>query len=525
MSTGPARPSTSCPASTPRPPYQAPYAEDDACATLTPSVRGQRSTIGTLTGQAEDTGGEVEGEVTGAPEAAVIAIPYSEHVRCPFAQNLIPILGDTDGDDETRACTSVMCDLQLEGTGDSPDDVLLDNEYSKLNGIRADRADGVYFRNFTIQQAEFNSLYVMESDGFVIDRVVARANDEYGFLAFASDHGLFTDCEGYYNGDSAIYPGSASDLYGDVDEFGQPFQRYAIEITRCKMHDNALGYSGTAGNAVYAHDNDIWGNGTGIATDSFFPDHPGLPQDHARFENNRIWGNNRNYYTEFVDTGVCDRPIPERGYLTGTVCPAIPVPVGTGVLIAGGNYNWVNENTIWDNHRAGVYQFWVPAAIRNEFEPEKQYDTSNGNHYTDNVFGIHPSGVRQPNGVDAFWDEEGRGTCYQGNTGFEGAAMTNNFVAPVPDCDSGGNVFSPGVEAKLLPFVTCTQYDKSDDVMRHPPGCDWFDQPAVPEGRVAAADEVEPVVPEVPLSALVPLSAAAVLGGAAALGLRRRRTA
>ena len=50
-------------------------------------------------------------------------------------------------------------------------------------------------RNFTIQQAEFNALYVLETDGFVIDHVTARGNDEYGILAFASDHGLIQRIE------------------------------------------------------------------------------------------------------------------------------------------------------------------------------------------------------------------------------------------------------------------------------------------------------------------------------------------
>ena len=59
----------------------------------------------------------------------------------------------------------------------------------KLNGLRADRVGGLYMSNFTVQQAEFNAVYVLETDGFVIDRLIARGNDEYGILAFASDHG------------------------------------------------------------------------------------------------------------------------------------------------------------------------------------------------------------------------------------------------------------------------------------------------------------------------------------------------
>ena len=181
-------------------------------------------------------------------------------------------------------------------------------------------------RNFTVQQAEFNAVYVLETDGFMIDKLIARGNDEYGILAFASDHGLIQNVDAYYNGDSGIYPGSASDLNADSKTIA--VKRYAIEIRNNKSHDNALGYSGTAGNSVYAHHNKFYDNATGIATDSLFPGHPGLPQDHARWSHNDIYSNNENYYKKYVDTGICAKPMKERGYINGTVCPVDPDPGG-----------------------------------------------------------------------------------------------------------------------------------------------------------------------------------------------------
>ena len=44
------------------------------------------------------------------------ALTYEEHRQCPNAQNLIAILGDTDGD---RICDA-KCNIQIEGTGDAP---------------------------------------------------------------------------------------------------------------------------------------------------------------------------------------------------------------------------------------------------------------------------------------------------------------------------------------------------------------------------------------------------------------------
>jgi hypothetical protein len=148
--------------------------------------------------------------------------------------------------------------------------VVVDAQYKKLNAIRADNADGVYFRNMSAQRAQFNAVYIMETDGFVIDTVVGRWNDEYGFLTFADDHGLYTDCEAYGNGDSGVYPGAAANINATR---GHQVDRYAIEIRRCYSHHNLLGYSGTAGNSVWAHDNDFHDNTAGVSMDSAFPDH------------------------------------------------------------------------------------------------------------------------------------------------------------------------------------------------------------------------------------------------------------
>src|SRR5690606_35249720 len=128
---------------------------------------------------------------------------------------------------------------------------------------RADRTPGIYLRNFTAQRSTFNAVYILETDGFVIDRTVGRWNDEYGFLTFATDHGLYTDCEAYGNGDSGVYPGAASNINKDR---GHEVERYAIEIRRCYSHHNLLGYSGTAGDSVWAHDNVFTQNTAGVAT-------------------------------------------------------------------------------------------------------------------------------------------------------------------------------------------------------------------------------------------------------------------
>jgi hypothetical protein len=110
--------------------------------------------IGSLTPgpQADDAAGSGESPV---------AISYSDQVRCPHNLNLITVFGDRSPSDDSIRCDSPWCGTQIVGTGARPRDVLIDNRFSKLNAIRADRAGGVVLRNFTVQQAEFNSVYVI----------------------------------------------------------------------------------------------------------------------------------------------------------------------------------------------------------------------------------------------------------------------------------------------------------------------------------------------------------------------------
>ncbi|MDQ4024657.1 MAG: right-handed parallel beta-helix repeat-containing protein, partial [Actinomycetota bacterium] len=408
------------------------------------------------------------GEEEGAP-----VLSYEQQLTCPQAQNLVGIFGDLDPGDEERECNAPVCDLQIEGTGQKPGDVLItggfkkDGNWMKLNGIRGDRADGLYLRNFTIELFEFNAIYVLETDGFVIDRVVSRYNDEYGFLTFAVDHGVYKNCNGYNNGDSLIYPGSASDVNSDKNEYGQT-KRWAIEIYNCKSHHNALGYSGTAGNSVYAHDNKFFANQAGVVTDSIFAGHPGLPQDHAWFRDNLIYSNNNNYTEKYVHSGICDRPPAERGYKppkgkpvwSGTVCPVVPAPVGAGMVIAGGNWNLLQDNTVWDNWRAGFMLFSVPAPIREETDPAKAWDTSHFNKYTGNTMSLNTRGLVDLNGVDFWWDDQGEGNCWQSNDGPD-HIVTSNTMYPtgLPDCAGGGSLPVPNNPYKSSQLAPCATYD------------------------------------------------------------------
>lgn len=380
-------------------------------------------------------------------------LSYEQQKQCPHNQNLVAILGKKN--------------LQIEGTGASRLDVVIDAKYTKLNAIRADGSDGIYFRNFTAQRTTFNSLYVLAGDGFVIDDVLTRWNDEYGFLTFASDHGLYKNCESYGNGDSGIYPGSASNIN---DGRGYDVPRYAIEITGCRSHHNMVGYSGTAGDSVHVHDNEFDHNMGGASMDSAFPGHPGLPQNHARFERNLIHDNNADYYP-YVADGTCAKPPVERGYEQGVVCPQISMPPGTGIITAGGNWNLYEDNWVYGHQRAAFFLSAVPAFIRGESAWGKQTDTSHHNRYARNHLGVDRSGASRPNRTDVWWDGQGGGNCWQSDAG----AST---PAALPACGTArGEVTGStrrlvGEPVKLAQLLVCADYNVQ--ARRLPAGCDWY---------------------------------------------------
>ena len=269
------------------------------------------------------------------------AATYRYQANCPNDQNLIYLQGRalTDkpvpnpprenrrGIPDEGPC--IRCNVQIEGSGAKPEDVVIDlakDAKAKLRGpsdplkevgLRVDRADGTVIKNLTAAHAAEHGIYVHETDGYLLSHVKYFYNKEYGGLMFASDHGLTADCEGVGQGDSAVYPGGAPDTGEQTTE---PKPRVNNTITRCDIHHNTLGYSGTMGNATRVVNNDFYDNGTAITTDSFYAGgHPGYPQDGATFENNRIYSNNFNSFVAGSD-----------------VEPRVPVPVGVGIFIAGG---------------------------------------------------------------------------------------------------------------------------------------------------------------------------------------------
>ncbi len=447
-----------------------------------------------------------------------VGLSYRYQWHCPNDQALVNVLGrrpapgappppqaDRHGIPDLGRC--VRCNLQIQGSGAKPEDVVIDSgRASAGNGgpsgvgskkdvaLKVDRADGFVLKNMTMRHAKEHDLYVLETDGYLLDRVKFFYAGEYGQLTFADDHGVTKNCESVGNGDSAVYPGGAPDTGDDTapnapdprDTSFYPQHRLNQTITHCDLHHNNLGYSGTMGNATHVVHNNFYGNTTGIATDSFFAGgHPGFPQNSSVFAKNKIYSNNFNDYHYPAD-------YPDDKKVESTV----GVPLGTGILIAGGNDDIVSGNRVYDNWRRGTMLLAVPDALScppgtQTCTSQNPASTSYDNQYHDNKMGLGPNGNVKLNGVDFWWDEfpNNTGNCWFHNIGPDGtnASWTGDpqrfpqHGQSVPhflpeDCGTSVGSGNPQKEAMLAYCANASIGDTS---------CEWYTRPPRPGSKAS----------------------------------------
>jgi hypothetical protein len=146
------------------------------------------------------------------------------------------------------------------------------------------------------------------------------------------------------------------------------------------------------------------------------------------------------------------------------VCPAVGVPVGTGVLNPGGNYNTFRDNEIVGHEYAAFVTNWVPGFIRGANGLGEQFDTSHHNRYYDNAL--------RDNRIDFWWDGQGRGSCWQDANHL----VTEPRVLPVCAADDLPAGLPVGrllpEPAKGLKMYVCNGYSLEDRAI--PASCDWF---------------------------------------------------
>jgi hypothetical protein len=490
---------------------------------------------------------------------------YEYQATCPNDQNLIHVLGravagkplaepdpDRHGIPEQELGECIRCNLQIEGSGVKPEDVILDagknythpmkpgarpggktpasechvgdDEENPCFGkhvvLRTDRSDGFVGRNFLMRGAKEHGFYTEETDGVLLDKVKFFWNADYGHLSFTTDHNMVKNCDGYGSGDAVVYPGASPQTGQFRNEEFYPDERYNSTIKKCDLHGSAMGYSGSMGNSVRVTQNRFYANANGLTTDTLSaPGHPGFPADGMKIDNNWFYANNLDVYSE-------DSPFEAL----------VPQPVGSGFVWAGNNDGRFEDNWVFDNWRQGTMLLAVPDALAGESEgavddqshcptadDDNAVSTSCANQYSGNHMGEVPPGFEPhpalekfgnetsltadsetaPNGVDFWWDEftANTGNCWFDNTGPDGTRESLNPdppLGPAPDQSAPGflpencstSAGSPAYAAKGAMLLAC--YGQWETGELEAPSCSWFDTPPQPgsaEAKAAAAEQ------------------------------------
>ncbi len=432
------------------------------------------------------------------------ALSHDYQFHCPNDANLIAVIGrglDTGplpatpsdnrhGIPNVGKC--IRCNVQLEGSGVSADDVIVEAGdasagnggpsavgHKKDVGVFVDRADGFVLRNMTVRHAREHDIYVVETDGYLLDRFKTFYAGGYGVLTFVGDHGLVQNCEAAGNGDSGLYPGSGADSTTNRYKPFYPKYRFSQVYRLCDSHHNTGGFSGTNSHGTLVTRNNFYDNALGYTTDVFTAaGHPGFPQHGNVVRNNKFYSNNFNPFVAGSD-----------------VDPFIPAPVGTGLWLAGGNKNVIANNYFYDNWRRGVMSFAVPDVTVCGPPPVGSgtpvpgcnplgFTTSHGNRFHDNVMGVSPSGAVKPNGLDFWWDAFplNADNCWWDNTAAPGKKVTS---APgnLPSCNGGtGSSVGTGDLLNQAELIGCL----AGFQLAYPDGvgliCTWAQTPAKPGG-------------------------------------------
>jgi parallel beta-helix repeat protein len=317
-----------------------------------------------------------------------------------------------------ESVTIDTADVTLRGTNRNT--VIIDGQGLRANGIQV-ISSGVRVENLTVRNNTFNGILFTgmhdkngpEAHGvqgythldpkkypplqrFAVDHVTANDNGLYGIYAFDSQHGTITGNYASGSADSGFYVGQCA--------------RCDILVSGNVAERNAIGYeNANASDSVVVTGNRFVGNRVGATLISSYQESY-LPQKAVTFAGNLV-----------ADNDSSDSPAQASGSF------------GTGIGIAGGQQNRVENNRITGNPMTGVQ------LTNTEDIPAKD------NRLTGNAFG--------GNGVDVANVAASRtptiGTCVSGSAG----VTTVPAALASASCPSGSAGSIDG-DPSLLPQLT-----------------------------------------------------------------------
>ncbi len=285
--------------------------------------------------------------------------------------------------------------LRIVGLGgDDKPGVVIKNPGGADDGITVSQtAAGFTLENVTVRDFLENGVVLTGVDRFLLSRITAISNGEYGLFPVFSSHGVIERSTATGHTDAGIYVGQSSN----------------IAVRHSSAYGNVLGIEIENSTGVSVLDNESHDNVVGVMVVLL----PGLTvktSDGVRVLRNRVHDNNRpNFGTP--------------GELESFV------PTGSGILVVGVDRAVIDDNVVTGNHFVGVglgsslilgALAGLPPEAFADIEPDPDGVRVTNNRATGNG-GV--SSIPFLPAVDLLWDGSGTGNCW----------LKNRFGTSVPD--------------------------------------------------------------------------------------------
>jgi parallel beta-helix repeat protein len=270
--------------------------------------------------------------------------------------------------------------VRLAGVGDG--DAVIENPGTEENGIVVTAAGtGVVIEHLVVRNFEENGIFLDHVNGFVLRRITAQNNGEYGLFPVFSTNGRIESCQVSGHSDTGIYVGQSTD----------------VTIDQNVAFGNVNGIEVENASDVRVRHNDSHGNTAGIVVVLL----PGLTIKAAAG-------------VVVADNQVMDNNLPNFG---GGGFEAI-VPAGTGILVIGIDEVTVERNEVRGNQFVGIAVANTGlvaqlAGVPLDVEPFPDGTRVIGNTVLGNG-GSQPIPFL-PAGTDLLWDGTGTGSCWERN--------------------------------------------------------------------------------------------------------------
>ena len=271
------------------------------------------------------------------------------------------------------------------GTDPTKDTILTFKNALIQNGINASGTDNITFKNFAVEDASGNGLFVTKSKGIVMDTVRAEWTTDpintstmaYGLYPVNSDNILVTNCIVAGTRDAGVYVGQSTN----------------IRVVKNDVYLNVAGVEIENSHNAVVEDNYVHQNTGGILVFALTGPTRFLDTSNVVVRNNRIIDNN----------------IPAAAHAEGLVTI---IPPGTGVMVLASRNVNVHDNTITNHKTTGVMVMSSlaagiipnPAKLDEQGKPYNPYPTGVYVHNnTVSDFGSDPGAAfKDPNGLAAF---------------------------------------------------------------------------------------------------------------------------